>query len=101
MLQWTLTEASADGVLRERPVKVTGGLAFDAPGSWRIDAATIETDGNVVSVDGAAGCNVIGNVVGCEPDAVEIGQRVRAVYEEATDANGQKLLMPQWELAAE
>jgi len=54
----------------------------------------------VVSVDGAAGCNVTGNVVGCPPEAVEIGASVRAVYEEATDpASGQKLLIPQWELA--
>ena len=56
----------------------------------------------VLSVDGAPGCNVMGNVVGCEPTAVEIGQKVRAVYEEARDpASGQKLLIPQWELAAE
>lgn len=53
----------------------------------------------VVSVDGAEGCNVTGNVVGCPPETVTIGAAVRAVYEEATDpASGQKLLIPQWEL---
>lgn len=54
----------------------------------------------VVSVDGAPGCHVTGNVVGCPPETVKIGAPVRAVYEEATDpASGQKLLIPQWELA--
>ena len=54
----------------------------------------------VISVDGAPGCNVQGNVVGCPPEEVEIGQKVRAVFEEATDpTSGQKLLIPQWELA--
>jgi coenzyme F420-reducing hydrogenase gamma subunit len=42
---------------------------------------------------------VQGNVVGCPPEAVAIGQRVRAVFEEATDpATGTKLRIPQWEL---
>lgn len=54
----------------------------------------------IVSVDGAPGCSVQGNVVGCAPEAVRIGQRVRAVFEEATDpASGAKLKIPQWELA--
>jgi uncharacterized OB-fold protein len=54
----------------------------------------------IVSVDGAPGCSVQGNVVGCPPEAVQIGQRVRAVFEEATDkATGTKLWIPQWELA--
>ena len=54
----------------------------------------------IVSVDGAPGCSVQGNIVGCEPTAVKIGQKVRAVFEEAKDpASGQKLLIPQWELA--
>ena len=54
----------------------------------------------IVSVDGAPGCNVQGNVVGCPAEVVQIGQKVRAVFEEATDpASGQKLLIPQWELA--
>ncbi len=54
----------------------------------------------VISVDGAPGCSVTGNVVGCAPEAVEIGQQVRAVFEQAKDpVSGQKLLIPQWELA--
>lgn len=54
----------------------------------------------IVSVDGAPGCSVQGNVVGCEPAAVRIGQRVRAVFEEARDPQtGQTLRIPQWELA--
>jgi uncharacterized OB-fold protein len=52
----------------------------------------------IVSVDGAPGCNVQGNVVNCPPDAVVIGQKVRAVFEEAQDpATGTRLLIPQWE----
>ncbi len=54
----------------------------------------------IVSLDGAPGCSVAGNVVSCAPEDVEIGQKVRAVFEEAKDpASGQKLLIPQWELA--
>ena len=54
----------------------------------------------IVSVDGAPGCAVPGNVVGCAPEAVEIGQKVRAVFEAAEDSSsGQKFLIPQWELA--
>jgi len=56
----------------------------------------------IVSVDGAPGCSVQGNVVDCAPDAVAIGQRVRAVFEPATDpATGTPLLIPQWKLAPE
>ncbi len=52
----------------------------------------------VISVDGAPGCNVTGNVVGCAPEDVAIGDSVRAVFEEATDpASGQTLKIPQWE----
>ena len=52
----------------------------------------------VISLDGAEGCNAIGNVVNRGSDEVEIGQRVRAVFEEATDPNsGTKLLIPNWE----
>ena len=51
----------------------------------------------VVSLDGAPGCNAIGNVVDCEPEAVEIGQRLRAVYEEVPDpVSGRTLRIPQW-----
>ena len=55
----------------------------------------------IVSVDGAPGCSVQGNVVGCAPEAVAIGQKVRAVFEDAKDPeSGQALKIPQWELAA-
>src|SRR5690606_18829678 len=36
----------------------------------------------VISVDGAPGCNVIGNVVGCAPEDAKIGDRVRALFDE-------------------
>ena len=55
----------------------------------------------IVSVDGAPGCNVTGNVLGCPPEDVEIGARVRAIYEEVEDpATGTQLKIPQWELDA-
>jgi hypothetical protein len=54
----------------------------------------------VVSVDGATGCSVQGNVVGCDPTAVEIGMKVRAVFEQVSDPeSGQAFQIPQWELA--
>lgn len=52
----------------------------------------------VISLDGAPGCNAIGNVVNRGANEVEIGQRVRAIFEEATDPqSGEKLLIPNWE----
>ncbi len=51
----------------------------------------------VISIDGAPGCNAIGNVTNKGAGDVEIGQRVRAIFEEATDPNtGEKLLIPNW-----
>ena len=42
---------------------------------------------------------VWGNVIGCEPEDVGIGQRVRAVFEEArTPDSNERLLIPQWEI---
>lgn len=56
----------------------------------------------VISVDGAPGCNVQGNVINCPPESVAIGQKVRAVFEEAVDPHSkQKLLIPQWEPAGD
>lgn len=53
----------------------------------------------IISVDGAPGCSVQGNIVGCAPDDAKIGQKVRAVFEEASDPqSGEKLLIPQWEI---
>ncbi|MAE95858.1 MAG: DNA-binding protein [Deltaproteobacteria bacterium] len=85
------------------------------PGTGRIESAAIVHHPShpalksqvpyviaIVSVDGAPGCNVQGNVVGCPPEAVEIGQKVRAVFEGAREkASGRELLIPQWELARE
>ena len=54
----------------------------------------------IVSVDGAPGCNVQGNVLNCDAESVAIGQKVRAVYEEIDDPQtGEKLRIPQWEPA--
>jgi uncharacterized OB-fold protein len=90
-------------------------LAFRAcPGTGRVESAAVVHHAvhpalkervpyviAIVSVDGAPGCSVQGNVVGCEPAAVEIGQRVRAVFERVTDPRtGTELAIPQWELAA-
>jgi uncharacterized OB-fold protein len=54
----------------------------------------------LVSLDDEPQVRVLGNVLGRRPDELEIGQRVRAVFEEVVDAeSGEKLLIPQWELA--
>jgi uncharacterized OB-fold protein len=53
----------------------------------------------LVSVDDVPGVLVTGNVVGTAPEAVGIGERVRVVFEEATDpSNEQVFLIPQWEI---
>ena len=53
----------------------------------------------IVSVDGAPGCSVPGNVVDCDPEDVAIGQKVRAVFEEAVDPDsGTALRIPQWKI---
>ena len=56
----------------------------------------------VVSLEGAPGVSVIGNVLNQEPAEVRIGQRVRATFEECaypeTDPEGHETLkIPQWE----
>jgi uncharacterized OB-fold protein len=52
----------------------------------------------VISIDGADGCNAIGNVVNKGSNEVEIGQRVRAVFEEVQNPDtGETLLIPNWE----
>ena len=41
---------------------------------------------------------VCGNILNLAPDAIEIGQRVRAVFEEVSDSEGgEELTIPQWE----
>jgi len=53
----------------------------------------------VVSLDGAPGANAIGNILNRDPGDISIGQRVRAVFEPAKDAEtGADLLIPQWEV---
>ena len=53
----------------------------------------------LVSVDDAPGVNLVGNIRGSQKHEVEIGARVRVVFEEATDPeSGERLLIPQWEL---
>ena len=52
----------------------------------------------VVSLDGAPGAHAIGNVLGCDPSEVRIGQAVRAVFETVEDAEADETLrIPQWE----
>ena len=54
----------------------------------------------VVSVDGAPGVNVQGNIVGCDAGEPAIGLAVRAVFEEVEDPETKETLrIPQWELA--
>ena len=54
----------------------------------------------IISIDGAPGCNAQGNVVNCGANEVAIGQKVRAVFEEAVDPQAEtRLLIPQWEPA--
>jgi uncharacterized OB-fold protein len=53
----------------------------------------------LVSVEDAPGILLAGNVVGREPDGVRIGDRVRVVFEEATDPrSGAPLKIPQWQI---
>ena len=56
----------------------------------------------LVSVADAPGILIAGNVVGKEPDAVEIGEHVRVVFEEVKDpSTGEELRIPQWEVVNE
>ncbi len=53
----------------------------------------------LVSIDDTDGANAVGNVVNRPYDGVEIGQRVRAVFEAATSPEtGEALAIPQWEV---
>lgn len=52
----------------------------------------------LVSVADAPGVLIAGNVVGKAPDDVAIGDRVRVVFEDATDPRtGETLKIPQWQ----
>ena len=74
-------------------------LAFRSmPGTGRVESSVVVH----ISVDGAPGCSVTGNVGGCAPEAGEIGARVQAVFEEVEDPrSGETLKIPQWELSAD
>jgi uncharacterized OB-fold protein len=53
----------------------------------------------LVSVADAPGILLAGNVVDTAPDDVRIGDRVRVVFEEATDPrSGAPLKIPQWQI---
>jgi uncharacterized OB-fold protein len=53
----------------------------------------------LVSLADAPGILVAGNVVGTGPENVRIGDRVRVVFESATDPDsGEILKIPQWEI---
>lgn len=52
----------------------------------------------LVSIDGAPGCRAFGNILNMATSDVKIGQKVKAVYEEAVDEQGEKLLIPQWQV---
>jgi hypothetical protein len=85
---------------------------FTSAGEGRVESVAVVThavhpllEGRVpyaialVSVADAPGILVAGNVVGKEPDAVRIGDRVRVVFEEAKDArSGEELRIPQWQV---
>ena len=54
----------------------------------------------LVVPDAAPMVRLIGNLVGAPPDAVSIGDRVRAVFETVKDPDsGETLHIPQWEIA--
>ena len=51
----------------------------------------------IISIDGAEGCSVQGNVIGCAPEEVRIGQAVNAVFEAVYDSvSEEQILLPQW-----
>jgi len=88
--------------------------SFTSAGQGRIESVAVVTQAVhplladrvpyaivLVSVADAPGILIAGNVVGKEPDAIEIGDPVRVVFEEATDPRtGEELRIPQWELVS-
>jgi uncharacterized OB-fold protein len=53
----------------------------------------------LVSLDDAPRVNAMGNVLNRDPSQLEIGQAVRAVFEEVEpEDDGERLLIPQWEV---
>jgi hypothetical protein len=56
----------------------------------------------LVSVTDAPGVLVAGNVFGAAPDAIQIGDAVRVVFEHVTDPTSvETLRIPQWEIVRE
>ena len=51
----------------------------------------------IVQLDDHPHVRVTGNILNIPPDQVEIGLPVRVVFEDATNADGRKLKLPQWE----
>src|SRR5215475_10102288 len=86
--------------------------AFASAGDGRIESVAVVTQAVhplladrvpyaivLVSVADAPGILLAGNVVGTEPDGVRIGDRVRVVFEDATDPrSGKHLKIPQWRI---
>lgn len=52
----------------------------------------------LVSLEGAPGVHVLGNVPNRAPESLAIGQAVRAVFETPESAEGETLKIPQWEV---
>jgi hypothetical protein len=87
---------------------------FVSEGNGRIESAAVVTQAVhpvladrvpyavvLVSVVDAPGILIAGNVVGKDPEAVAIGDRVRVVFEEARDPRtGAVLRIPQWQVVA-
>ena len=53
----------------------------------------------VVSLDDVPGVNVVGNLSGAGEDSLEIGQALRATFEQVQDPEQGALAIPQWELS--
>ena len=53
----------------------------------------------VVSLDDVPGVNVVGNLSGAGKDPLEIGQALRATFEQVQDPEQGSLAIPQWELS--
>jgi len=89
--------------------------SFASAGNGRIESVAVVTQAVhpaladqvpyaivLVSVADAPGILVAGNVVGKEPAAVRIGDRVRVVFEQVTDPrSGADLRIPQWQVVAD
>ena len=52
----------------------------------------------LVELDDHPHVRIVGNLLGVPPEAVHIGQALRAVWEEVEDEQGRLLKLPQWAL---